>query len=528
MTSAMPRAPAISGISARKTLTAETGLVALATAAVLLFMLVGIGRPIWQDDANAALMSRNDFHGLLEALRQDNNLPVYYVLLSLWMRLFGESEPALRSLSMVFYLAGTGMVFLLGSAIYKSRRTAFYACLLYLASAQLIHQAQSVRMYTLLGFLSATSLLLFVRVFVEEGRSRRLASVYAIVNTVGMLTQVWFFFMLFGQFLCLALWLRRGVKKFIAFTALSGATFFALWGSAFVSQLHNGSTSWIPRFHPIFVLDILTEFYGNQSMGMGLFILLACAAPLVLAARPVRRAFLREDASRIVLTTVLACTLVPLAVSVMKPIYYPARYSTVCLPVLALLLGAILTRLAPRPYAVALCYGILIASMTWHIRDRNVVGNGGLPPGQSDRTTAEYILRHAAPGDYIVFTNLTRAAADYYFRRAGTAVRFVETSFPEGLDGHAGWLDRAAMLRHPDTLAAEAGRTTERLAAAARTGKRIWLYDGLPGVSEFLRSNLDRNLALAERHDLRGPFHGELLVYTARPETGTRADAHIR
>jgi hypothetical protein len=523
MTSAMPPAP---GISLRKTLTAETGLVVLAAVAVLLLIVVGIGRPIWQDDANAVLMSRHDFRGLFEALRQDNNLPVYYVLLSLWMRLFGDSEPALRSLSVVFYLAGIGMVFLLGSAIYRSRRMAFYAGLLYLASAQLIHQAQSVRMYTLLGFLSATSLLLFVRIFVQESRSRRFASVYVIVNSVGMLTQVWFFFMLFGQFLCLVLWLRRGLKKFITFTALSGVAFFALWGSAFLNQLHNGSTSWIPPFHPIFLLDILIEFYGNQSMG--LFFLLACAAPLVLAAGPVRRAFWREDAARIVLTTLLACILVPLAVSIVKPIYSPARYSTVGLPVLALLLGAILTRLAPRPYAVAICYGILIASMAWHIRDRNIVGNGSLPPGQSDRTTAEYILQHAAPGDCIVFTNLTRAAADYYFRRAGAAERFVETSFPEGLDRHAGWLDRAAMLRHPDALAAEAGRTAERLTAAARTGKLIWLYDGLPGVSEFLKSNLDANLALAERHDLRGPFHGRLLVYTARPETGARADARIR
>jgi hypothetical protein len=166
--------------------------------------------------------------------------------------------------------------------------------------------------------------------------------------------------------------------------------------------------------------------------------------------------------------------------------------------------------------------------MAWHIRDRNIVGNGSLPPGQSDRTTAEYILQHAAPGDCVVFTNLTRAAADYYFRRAGAAKRFAETSFPEGLDRHAGWLDRAAMLRHPDALTAEAGRMAERLTAATRAGKRIWLYDGLPGVSELLKSNLDTNLALAERHDLRGPFHGRLLVYSARPETRTRADAHIR
>jgi hypothetical protein len=80
------------------------------------------------------------------------------------------------------------------------------------------------------------------------------------------------------------------------------------------------------------------------------------------------------------------------------------------------------------------------------------------------------------------------------------------------------------MLSRPDALAAEASRTTGRLADAAQSGRRIWMYDGLPGVSEFLKSNLDARLALAERHDLRGPFHRELLVYAARLETGTAAD----
>jgi uncharacterized membrane protein len=492
-------------------------LAALAAAAVLLFVFGGIGRPIWHDEANAALMSRHNLGGLVAALRQDNNLPLYYVLLSYWMRLFGESEPALRSLSVVFYLAGAGMVYLLGAAMY-ARRAALYAAVLYLASAQLIRQAQSVRMYTLLGFLSAASLLLYVRIFLRENRSRRLAGLYVFVNALGALTQVWFFFVLLGQFLYQAIWLRRGLKKFAAYAVISGAAFLALWGPAFLHQLRNGSTNWIPPFHPIFLLDILTEFYGGPGAGL-LFLLLACAVPLALAASAKRSAFWRSDATRIALAALAACLFAPLAVSIVKPIYYPARYSTVGLPVLAVFLGAILARLAPRSYALAVCSGILIVSAVAHIRGLNTAGDGDLPPGQSDRATAEYLLQHAAPGDCIVFTNLTRPAADYYFRRYGQSGRFSEISFPEELERHPGWLDRAALVSRPAALAAEAGRATGLLAAAAQSGKRIWMYNGLPGVSDFLKSNLDARLALAERHDLRGPFHRELLVYAARPET---------
>jgi hypothetical protein len=486
----------------------ETGLMLLAAVAVMVFIFVGVGRPIWADEANAVLISNHGFHGLVDALQRDNNLPVYYVLLSLWIRWFGESEPALRALSVVFYLGGAGVVSLLALTIYRNRRTACYAGLLYLSSSQLIHQAQAVRMYTLLGLLSAASLLLWVRIFVQENRSRWLAAGYVVLNCIGMLTQVWFSFMLFGQFLYLIFRLRSGLKKFAVSMTLSALVFSVLWGPTFASQLHNGSTRWLPPFHPIFLLDIVSEFYGAQ--GMGLLVVLACSAPLLMVARPVRRAFCRDRATSIVLVTFLACTLVPLAVSMVKPIYTTGRYSTVALPALAVLLAAFLTRLASRTYAAGICFAILVLTAVPHVRDRNVAA-AGLAPGQSDRATAEYILQQAGTGDYVVFTNLTRTAADYYFRRAGAAGRFVEASFPNEMDQHAGWVDPRSM--DPQALAIEAEELTERLKAATLMGKTVWVYDGLPGVSEVLNSRLDSSLTLAERYDLRGPYHWELLRY---------------
>jgi len=519
-------APAAPGSATWKPGAADIGLMALSAASVLTFVLLGIGRPIWQDDANAVLMARFEIHGLFEALRSDNNLPAYYVLLSFWMHVFGDSEPALRSLSVIFYLAGAGMVFLAGWAVDRSRRMGLYAALLYLASVQLVHQAHAVRMYTMLGFLSAASLFLVIRVFVQGSRSQWLTFLFTTVNAIGLLTHIWFVFPLFGEFLGLLFWARAGLKRFIVCAALSGAVFWAAWGPAFLDQLHNGSTRWIPPFHPVFLLDIFFQFYGRE--GMGLLVLLACLAPVVWSGGRAIGAFWRESAAHMALGIFLACTLVPLAVSVAKPIYFPGRYSTVALPALALLLGGVLTHCAPRPYALAVCTGILSASLASHILSAAAVGDGSLPSGQSDKATADYIVQHAAPGDCIVFTNLTRATADYYFRRAGAAARYCETSFPEELDRHAGWLDRAALLRHPDALAQEAARTAARLAAAAQTGKRIWFYDGLPGVSDVLRSNLDAVLQPAGRYELSGPFHRRLLVYAARAEGRTTADARMR
>ena len=407
-------------------------------------------------------------------------------------------------------------------ALFRGRRAALYSAVLYVASTQLIAQAQSVRMYTLLGFLSAISLWLFVRVFVNGEPLRRLTWGYVAVGSFGVLTQIWFAFLIFGQLVYLVLWRRERVRKFLGCNAAAALVFLSVWGPAFLGQLRSGAANWLPPFHPIYLLDILVEFYGRE--GLGLLFLLICAIPVLIRVRR-GAAEWSADAVRLLAVVLAACLFLPLLVSTIKPIYYPARYSTVALPVLASLLGGILAKFASRRYALLACTWILIASTAAHIRDRNQVGDGGLRPGQNDRTTAEYILQHAAAGDCIVFTNLTRPAADYYFRRAGRQDRFVEINFPEELSRHPGWLDRKGMLRNPDALREEAVRTAGYLAARAAAGEHIWVYDGLPEVSEFLKSKLDAGLVLAERHNLQGPFHKELLVYAAPLEGNLTAQA---
>jgi hypothetical protein len=139
-----------------------------------------------------------------------------------------------------------------------------------------------------------------------------------------------------------------------------------------------------------------------------------------------------------------------------------------------------------------------------------------LPPDHSDRSTAEYILRHAAPGDALVFTCLTRTPADYYFRRFGSAKRFVETSFPQELDEHPGWRDNTAMLRHSDALESEASALAARLAQFTRSGRRVWVYYGQDlEVADILKQKLDASLLPVGQKLMRGPCHNFVLAYAA-------------
>jgi hypothetical protein len=62
----------------------EPALVPLSLAVFLLFVVVGIDRSVWLDEANSIVISSHSFAGIAERLRNDNNLPAYYYLLAIW------------------------------------------------------------------------------------------------------------------------------------------------------------------------------------------------------------------------------------------------------------------------------------------------------------------------------------------------------------------------------------------------------------------------------------------------------------
>lgn len=210
---------------------ADVCVAALTVAAALVFVTVGMGRPIWADDADTVRMASRGFAGLFAALRNDNNFPAYHVLLSLSIRAFGDSEPALRSLAAVFYLGTAGAVFALARSVYRDFRAALFAALLCIGSAQAISQAQSVRPYAMLAFLSVVSLLLFVRIFVKGEQTPRLYCAYLAVNSLGALTQAWFAFVLLAQLLALSCAGRGLASRIKKVRRLRGRARDRLWSA---------------------------------------------------------------------------------------------------------------------------------------------------------------------------------------------------------------------------------------------------------------------------------------------------------
>ncbi len=120
------------------------------------------GQSLWADEGNSAALAGRTLATITRDAARDIHPPLYYYLLHLWVRLWGQSEIALRSLSA---LAGTLLVFatfLLGRELFP-RRVACVAALLAAVSPFQVYYSQEARMYVLVALWSALAMLCFVR-----------------------------------------------------------------------------------------------------------------------------------------------------------------------------------------------------------------------------------------------------------------------------------------------------------------------------------------------------------------------------
>jgi hypothetical protein len=124
----------------------------------------------WLDEAIAIDAARHGFSGLFDALAHtEGNPPLYFGLLDGWMRLFGGSEAAVRSLSALFGTAAILVAFLIGRRLATARVGVVLAALVAF-NPLLVWFSQEARPYSLLVLLSGLSFLFFAEVLEKPGR----------------------------------------------------------------------------------------------------------------------------------------------------------------------------------------------------------------------------------------------------------------------------------------------------------------------------------------------------------------------
>jgi mannosyltransferase len=125
-------------------------MAALAVVAALLRWLDLCEQGLWLDEAFSVWMARQPVADLLRwIVAIDQHPPLYYLLLNGWLRVAGDGEAAVRSLSALFGTATIPAIYLLTRRLLGVAPAAAAALLLALSPFH-VRFAQEARMYTLL------------------------------------------------------------------------------------------------------------------------------------------------------------------------------------------------------------------------------------------------------------------------------------------------------------------------------------------------------------------------------------------
>jgi len=134
------------------------GLIVLAVA-LRAPLLVGLGT-LWNDEAFSRHFALLPIEDAMRYLTMDVHPPLHTAVLHGWIKLFGPSVPALRSLSLIFATLGLVVFLKLGRELF-GKREAMLAGFLAVFSPLMVYYGADARMYAMVFFLACLSALLF-------------------------------------------------------------------------------------------------------------------------------------------------------------------------------------------------------------------------------------------------------------------------------------------------------------------------------------------------------------------------------
>ena len=496
-----------------------------------------IDAPFWIDEGISVGVAHFPFTDIPDALRLDGNPPVYYLLLHVWLRLFGDSVAAAHSLSTLFALAAVPGVFLLarrplGTGVALGA-TALAATLPYLT-----YFGQETRMYSMVAFLSVLVACLHLRLF--DVGARRIQVGLAVVLIVLLYTHTWGVFLVGGSVLAVGARAllepdRAGRVRIVRIgflVHLAAAIAWAPWVPILAKQASETGAPWSLR--PTFTM--LLEAVGSVVQPQIPAVVILCTVvfgAIVLsgaaggrttgpnAAPRVEAQELRRHA--LVLAVLLVSTMLFAWVASLVSPAWANRYMGVAVGPVVLLGGILMTRSGRAPLLVLVLLVAVWGTSTQGARLR-------------DKATPEAMVKASAPelrrGDLVISVHPEQLPVIAYGLRHNGVADGVRYATALGRQTDVRLFD---WRRGLDRMkAAEPWVVADRLIRAQRPGSSILLV--LPVISrgnwsgpwtKLVADNTkawrallqaDPRLRMVGRRPVIGPAQGVFgVLFTVRP-----------
>lgn len=345
---------------------------------------------LWLDEALSWNQARLPLPALLDSIAADVHPPLYALLLHIFIALLGDSETALRLLSVICSSISIWLTWAVCRHLSGGERAAWIAALLCAISVFAIQYAQEARMYALLCCLALASMLSFVRlcyatkVAGSNGQtklSRTTQLAYLLTTALLMYSHVYGLFIVIAQNVIMLLryapgWPQRPALTLQHWILLQGAlgVVFLPWAYVLTSQVARVQTSfWIDRPELNDLLQTFTEYMGVlPALLLGAIAALVAVFVLLRPARqlPSQAAIaggnvllLPRDTALLLLVWLIIPIGLPYVLSLLvQPIFMP-RYTIASSPAWFMLIATGISAL-PRRWLRNSLLGLLVVAMT--------------------------------------------------------------------------------------------------------------------------------------------------------------------
>lgn len=212
--------------------------------------LLYLTQSIWRDEAFSLLLAaRSPLYFIPKLVFEP---PLYYLMLHYWMKLFGTSEIAARSLSLTGFVLANVVVIYWAEKLFKKHWLSWFLPLFFFFNPELLYYAFEIRAYGWYMFFAVTSMFAYLE---------KKFTLYIWVTVLGIYTHTYMLMVPAIQMLHYFLTHKREARQIRAFTLT--ALFIAPWITKVIIDLPRLKDSW---YFPIDAQTIKSTL-GNIFLG---------------------------------------------------------------------------------------------------------------------------------------------------------------------------------------------------------------------------------------------------------------------
>lgn len=399
---------------------------------------------IWFDEAFSEHITRHSFFDIARYTAVDVHPPLYYWALKVWRTFFGDSELALRSMSLIFLVLAIVASYLLVRK-YFNRKSALTAMVLLVVSPMLVRYGIEARMYTMEVFIAVLATGFLLKAHNSKGAKNWI--LYGVLVGLGLLTHYLTVIIWFAHAVWLYLQMSQKsfgltVKKMLntgyRFSILSGVAVSLVWLPFMITQLVHiqGGGFWIAPVNTETLPNYATNQYmyldSNQAQGwvaLGLMLLVGFTIRMIYLAGKQFKGLEKQAFSLLLTTAALPPAL--LFVASMPPLRssFVDRYLLPSILMWGVVVAISASYLSRRQVKYSFPKTILVVTfIAMAIGCGNVYGagnfnkdNGGM---HTMRTAMATIREHSKPSEPIIADSSWKYYEASYYEQMPQKVYF--------------------------------------------------------------------------------------------------------